>query len=369
MVRARAAGWGLARVAQEYRTGLTPRVEGRGPAVRSYEAACKAAGEAPWPLEVQQLVEQLRGWAVGFCAGGGKPTSMATYMGRVIAHARGRGVMWGGAERELHSFMQELAEDFPHEVRRAAGVTEAELTVLVTYLGAMEGLYARMWTALLTTMWASMLRVGEACDTALRWNRVVPTSGGDINLILPWRKNAKGTFSRAAATFTIPRGAPLLDATRALRAYANSIGEEMGVSKQPVFVRRRRSGELASGTLLAWFNDDFRDLCQRAGVPLPPSFQLRSSHGLRRGSRTAASEAGVTVEDGGLVGGWKSDKGQRPYIEAGAARAAVVGAALRRAGATHPAQGAGPRVGVSGGWAQRTGAGSAMISAGASRGK
>jgi len=347
----------------------TPRVEGRAPAVRSYEAACLAAGEAPWPLDVRQLVEQLQGWAVGYCAGGGAPTSIATYMGRVIAHARDRGVVWGGAERGLHGFMQELAEDFPHEVRRAAGVTEAQLATLVTYLGTIDGLYARMWTALLTTMWAAMLRVGEACDTALRWNRVVPKADGGIDLILPWRKNAKGTYSRAAATFTIPRGAPLLDATRALRVYADLLGEEMGASEHPVFVRRRRSGKLASGTLAVWFNDDFRDLCQRAGLPVPPSFQLRSSHGIRRGARTAAGQAGVTMDDGGLVGGWKSHEGQRPYIEAGAARAAVVGAALRQAGATRVAQDVGPHAGASGGWSQRTGAGRGMVGAGARQGQ
>ena len=354
MAQARAEGVGLSQMARMYSEMVTPRVAGRSAAVRSYEAACACTGDSPWPLEVSQLVEQLRGWAVGFCADGGAPTSVATYMGRLVAHARERGVVWGGAERGLHAFTAELAEDFPHETRRAAGVTEMQLATLVRYLDKMQGLYARMWTALLTTMWAAMLRVGEACDTALRWDRVIPTADGGINLLLPWRKNEKGVFSRIGATFTIPRAAPQLDATRALRAYAAALGLEVGVSTQPVFVRRRRSGALAGGTLASWFNEDFRELWERAGLPDPPDSQTLSSHGLRRGGRTAVGKAGVDLDVGGAVGGWKSHRGQMPYIEAGAAHAASVGSALQQASGARRVQQGRSLATVSGSWAQRT---------------
>ena len=335
MSSVRAAGGGLAQVAVEFARLPTPRIAGRAPAVRSYEAACLEMGDEPWPTEVEQLALQVEGWAVRLCERGLAPTSARRYTGSLVAHARGRGVLWNGRERLLHARVAQLAEDFPHEARRARALDDVMMTKVLAYLGpraAAGNRHAAMWSALLLLMYFSMLRPGEVCDTALRWWMISERDEGGLQVFLPWRKNKKDSLSRKLDTYAVTQAPAPLDARAAMRRYARLIGAEVGSGNRVVFPRRRVSGRLASGKLLAWINDDLRAIFRSAGVPPPPDFERETSYGLRRGGNTNLGRKGVGKPERGKLGGWRSLEGQEPYDESGGAVADQASARLALAG-------------------------------------
>ena len=110
-----------------------------------------------------------------------------------------RGDVGGGRERLIHARVAQVATDFPHEARRARALDDAVMTKILAYLGpraAAGNRHAAMWSALLLLMYASMLCLGEVCDTALRWWMISEREGGGLQVLLPWRKNKKGELSR-----------------------------------------------------------------------------------------------------------------------------------------------------------------------------
>lgn len=327
----RAAGGGLAQVAVEFARLPTPRIAGRASAVRSYEAACLEMGDEAWPTEVEQLALQVEGWAVRLCERGLAPTSAKRYTGSLIAHARGRGVSWGGRERLIHARVAELATDFPHEARRARALDDATINKVLGYLAprvAVGNRHAAMWSALLLIMYFSMLRPGEVCDTALRWWMVSEREGGGLQIFLPWRKNKKGSLSRKLDTYAVTQAPAPLDARAALRRYARLIGADIGRGEGVVFPRRWTSGKRATGKLYPWLNDDLRAIFRGAGVPPPPDFERETSYGLRRGGNTNLGRKGVGKLERGKLGGWSSLQGQASYDESGGAVADEAAARL-----------------------------------------
>ena len=300
---------------------------------------CGETGDAPWTDYVEQLARQVIGWAICLCERGKSPSTAARYVGALVAHARERGVVWAGKEREVHARVAELAEDFPHEPRRARGFTVGDMQRIVAHLdrSAHFNRYAAMWRALLLLMHSIMLRLGEVADTALRWWMITTSDSGDLQIFLPWRKNRKGALSRALDTYTVPRATGPLDVLGALQSYARLCGESLGRGEGAVFRRRRLSGALASGTLYRWFNEDIRRICKKAGVPHAAPYERLSSHGLRRGGNTSLGATGATWEEKGKLGGWSSQRGQEPYDESGPAVAARMAVLLGRAAGDDPA--------------------------------
>ena len=330
----RAAGGGLAEVAEAYGRVATPRSLGRAPAVRSYEAACRETGDAPWPDDVEKLARQMEGFAVILCERGLAPPTARRYAGSLVAHARARGVVWGGRERGIHAHVAALAADFPHEARRARAFDDAMLSQVMRYLGplaAAGNAHAAMWRALLLLMYASMLRLGEACDTALRWWMLSERPGGGLQVLLPWRKTKKGEVSRKLDTYAVTERPAPLNARVALHAYARLVGAKIGSGQGVVFARRLPSGKMTSGSLYRWFNVDFRRICRLAGVPPPADFERETSHGGRRGFNTALGRAGVSTGARGKLGGWTSERGQAPYDESGGAVADMAAVMLATA--------------------------------------
>lgn len=327
-----ARGGGLADIAEAYRSAPAPRVARRSSALLSYEAHCATAGSPPWPADTELLCEQARGWLVAFCAAGNAPSSAHTYLGSWIPHVRDvLKYVLAGRERSLYAWVGDLASDFPHEPMRAKGITEAMLRTLVRSLGASArsgNLHGLMWTAMLTAMWAGMLRLGEVADAGLRFNRVLLGTTGPMAFDLPWRKAEKRSRSRINDVFEIPLGAPDLDAAAAMRDYAYAARETPGRGDHIVFPPRRRSGKVVKiGSLARSFNKELRRLCKRAYLDAG-EFERWASHGIRRGGRTALQQAAVDDDTAGVVGGWKSTTGQRPYKEGNSAAARLVGKTL-----------------------------------------
>jgi len=304
-------------------------------------------GDSPWPAGEDDLVEQLVGFGVVYCEGGGAPSTVDTYIGGIMVTARHRGYRLTYDHRRLvRCAVADLAKDFPHEAIRSAALSLDERRLLVASLApaARAGnAHALMWTAIFCLTGAVMSRFGEVTDTAFRWARVRVAPSGLLVLHLPWRKNSKGTYNLAQDSFVVPRLPPPLDARLAMEGYARVAGHALGQGDGVVFPRRLADGSVGRGTLYSTFNAEYRRLCAAAGIPDPPPHERRSSHGMgRRGGLNAYLAAGAPKALLGKVGGWRTEAGMLPYDESGPAAAAALTALMEAAPAgCDPGAGAG----------------------------
>ena len=313
---------GLVGIARRFRATETPRSKKRGKAERAYLRVCRETSTTPWPSDPDVFALHMQGFGAFYCARGGAPSTIDTYVGGILALARERGVLLGPWHaRAIRHEAAQLGADFPHQTVRSASVTLAQRRGLALHIGGSakgpDDRYALMWMALATLPGALMTRISEILDSALRWKRVRIVDG-QLALHLPWRKNSKMQYSVAHDTFVVPALPPPLDALTAMQRYAAACGEVIGRGDTPVFPRRDPDGTVAPGLLLNSFNREFRAWWEAAGLPPAAPHERRSSHGLgRRGGLNAYRGAGATPQQVGQVGGWSTLEGMEPYDESG----------------------------------------------------
>ena len=306
----------------------------------AYEAACRAAGDEPYPPDDALLRQLLEGFALQYVATGKSHTSVTGYIYSVLKHVRLAGRPLNATQCELLLAKLELiAKDFPAVVTRAAPVTADDAQAIRAYLSpfaAKGGRYATQMLAVLAIARRGKFRIGEVMN--LRWSAVVLAEDPRMLCVfIPLRKANKKTVS-AADKYVIPYDDGDADPLRCLSAHATASGVSIrphgsaqAVSGETVFTPMRVNGTQCSKSADAWASGELRRLYALAGLPPPPSLMRRSSQGLRRGGATEQLEAGLSRKDV-MKGGWSSKEGFAPYDVAGHKLAAHIAGRVIAAG-------------------------------------
>ena len=82
-------------IARRFRATETPRSKKRGKAERAYLRVCRETSTTPWPSDPDVFALHMQGFGAFYCARGGAPSTIDTYVGGILALARERGALLG----------------------------------------------------------------------------------------------------------------------------------------------------------------------------------------------------------------------------------------------------------------------------------
>ncbi len=297
---------------------------------RQYNRMCDLYGQPATPLTVTKLTAYTLYYV---CVRRNSSANLNSVMSTLSSYARANGLAWPdfsshGSGVSMTARIQKVQLDWPAEVRGAPALTlRLGLVLALNYLRGfgLRDLWALQWLAILSIMYAMLLRPSEIIPLDK-----FPVAGGTrAGFAYPrlgdFLFDTSGLLYRTALSKTqkdrvdyrtctgaaLDLAGAVVNAPRALRDYLSAAGLVGAVPSTPVFYYRNRDGSLSARKSRGALLQELRlMILSPAGVPGWQHFTLRS---FRPGGATDLAAAGVPEAVVRKLGKWSSEAGIQPY--------------------------------------------------------
>ena len=291
---------------------------------------CDLYGRAALPLTVTALVAYMLYYVCVRC---NSSANLNSVMSTLSSYARANGLVWPdfsehGSGATMTARIHKIQLDWPAEVSGAPALTiRLGLNRAVSYLRSfgLRDLWALQWLAILSLMYAMLLRPSEVIPldkfpvaVGTRSGFAYPRRGDFLfdSAGLLYRTALSKTLKdrvdyRTCTAAALDLEGAIINAPRAMRDYLSVARLTDAPASTPVFYYRARDGShtarMSRGILLR----ELRTMILApAGVPGWQHFTLRS---LRPGGATDLAAAGVPESVIRKLGKWSSEAGIQPY--------------------------------------------------------